>query len=71
MKIQIRPENKNDISTISMINDMAFGQEDEGNLIAKLRKKKNFVKELSLVACMGNEIIGHILFENYIAKSQK
>ena len=69
MKIQIRPENKNDISTISMINDMAFGQEDEGNLIAKLRKKKNFVKELSLVACMGNEIIGHILFSKITIKN--
>ena len=69
MNIQIRPENKNDISTISMINDMAFGQEDEGNLIAKLRKKKNFIKELSLVACMGNEIIGHILFSKITIKN--
>ncbi|MRT91574.1 GNAT family N-acetyltransferase [Ancylomarina sp. 16SWW S1-10-2] len=69
MNIQIRPEHKNDISTISMINDMAFGQEDEGNLIVKLRKKKNFIKELSLVACFGNEIIGHILFSKITIKN--
>ncbi|WP_321320502.1 N-acetyltransferase [Labilibaculum sp.] len=62
MKIQIRPENKNDYKTISMINDMAFGQEAEGLLVEKLRKNKKFIKDLSLVACMGNEIVGHILF---------
>lgn len=45
-----------------MINDMAFGREDEGKLVEKLRKNKKFSKDLSLVACMGNEIIGHILF---------
>ncbi|MCT4601726.1 MAG: N-acetyltransferase [Marinifilum sp.] len=62
MKVSIRPENKSDYSTISMVNDMAFGQEAEGILIEKLRKNKKFIKELSLVACMGNEIVGHILF---------
>ncbi len=69
MNIQIRPEYKNDISAISMINDMAFGQENEGNLIIKLRKNRNFIKDLSLVACMGNEIIGHILFSKIIIKN--
>jgi predicted N-acetyltransferase YhbS len=69
MNIQIRPEHKNDISSISMINDMAFGQEAEGNLIVKLRKNKSFIKDLSLVACMGNEIIGHILFSKIIIKN--
>ena len=69
MNIQIRPEHKNDISSISMINDMAFGQEAEGILVVKLRKNKSFIKELSLVACMGNEIIGHILFSKIVIKN--
>ncbi len=69
MNIQIRPEHKNDISAISMINDMAFGQENEGNLVVKLRKNRNFIKDLSLVACMGNEIIGHILFTKISIKN--
>jgi predicted N-acetyltransferase YhbS len=69
MNIQIRPEHKNDISSISMINDMAFGQETEGDLIVNLRKNRNFIKDLSLVACMGNEIIGHILFSKIIIKN--
>lgn len=70
MNIQIRPEHKNDISAISMLNDMAFGQEAEGELILKLRKNKNFIKDLSLVACMGNEIIGHILFSKITIKNK-
>ena len=69
MNIQIRPEHKNDYSSISMLNDLAFGQETEGILIEKLRKKKGFIKELSLVACMGNEIVGHILFSKIIIKN--
>lgn len=69
MKINLRPENKNDYSAISMINDMAFGQEAEGKLIENLRKNRKFIKDLSLVACMGSEIVGHILFFPIIIKS--
>lgn len=71
MNIQIRPEHKNDFSSISMLNDLAFGQEAEGNLTVKLRKNKDFIKELSLVACMGNEIVGHILFSKIIIKNNE
>ncbi len=53
-----------------MINDMAFGQEAEGILVEKLRKNKKFIKDLSLVACMGNEIVGHILFFPIEIKSE-
>ncbi|WP_372752026.1 GNAT family N-acetyltransferase [Labilibaculum sp.] len=62
MKITIRPENKNDYKNISLINDMAFGQENEGLFVEKIRSNKKFQSNLSLVACMGNEIVGHILF---------
>ncbi|MPQ48645.1 GNAT family N-acetyltransferase [Marinifilum sp. N1E240] len=71
MKINIRPENKNDYSVITMINDMAFGQEAEGKLVEKLRKNRKFIKELSLVASMGNEVVGHILFFPILIKSNE
>ena len=71
MKISIRPESKNDYSTISMVHDMAFGKETEGKLVEKLRKNKKFNKDLSLVACMGNEIVGHILFFPIVIKNDK
>ena len=41
---------------------MAFKQENESFLIETLRKTKNFIAELSLVAEVESKIIGHILF---------
>ncbi len=41
---------------------MAFQQENESKLIEKIRKGENFVPELSLVAKIDDEIVGHILF---------
>ncbi|RUT78131.1 GNAT family N-acetyltransferase [Ancylomarina longa] len=70
MKITIRPENKSDYRTISMVTDMAFGREEEGKLIENLRKNRKFIKDLSLVACMGSEIVGHILFTPILIKHE-
>ena len=41
---------------------MAFGQEDESNIVDKIRNGKNYIPELSLVMEHDNQIIGHILF---------
>jgi len=41
---------------------LAFQQENESKLIEKIRKGENFVPELSLVAEIDDEIVGHILF---------
>lgn len=62
MNIRIRKENDADFDIITMINDMAFGQENESILIKKLRKNLNYIPELSLVALTLGEIVGHILF---------
>jgi len=62
LKLIIRPETNRDYAKITEINDLAFEQQNEGILITKLRKSKNYIRELSLVAEVGCEIIGHILF---------
>lgn len=62
MKIVIRPENRSDYPMISQLNDLAFGQEDEGEIISRLRKKPEFIRELSLIALFEDQIVGHILF---------
>lgn len=62
MKIVVRAERNSDYQEISMLNDLAFGQENEGLLIEALRKRKEFIKELSLVAILEGQISGHILF---------
>lgn len=60
--LNIRPETKDDHKKITEVNDLAFGQKNEGRLIEKLRQTDNFIPELSLVAELNGEIIGHILF---------
>jgi putative acetyltransferase len=62
MKIVIRAETESDYSKITEINDRAFKGNTEGKLIENLRKKKEYIAELSLVAEYNNQLVGHILF---------
>jgi putative acetyltransferase len=62
MKIVIRKETRSDYEVISQINDLAFGQEDEGEIVVKLRNKPDFIRELSLIALFEGQMVGHILF---------
>lgn len=62
MNIIIRPETEEDQSGIKVINDLAFGHNNEGILIRKLRNTRDFIPGLSLVAESGGRLVGHILF---------
>jgi predicted N-acetyltransferase YhbS len=62
MKSVIRPEMIENYASITEVNDLAFGQKNEGRLILALRKTHEFRPELSLVAEVGGRIVGHILF---------
>jgi len=62
MKIDLRSETRNDYPGIQQVNDMAFGQPNEGLLVEKLRSNSNFIDKLSIVAEFNERIIGHILF---------
>jgi len=62
MKITIREEKEDDYKNVYNVNRMAFQQEDEGKLIERIRKSKNFIPGLSLVALVDGDIVGHILF---------
>ncbi len=62
MKITIRKERESDLLVIKNINDMAFEQDNEGILVEKLRKRPEFIRELSLVAEFQGDVVGHILF---------
>ncbi len=59
-KITIREEIFQDIDVIRTINEKAFGQSQEENIIDRLRA--NCEGLLSLVALQDEKIIGHILF---------
>lgn len=59
----IREEMSQDIHKIKTVNDLAFGQTNEGDLIEELRNSEAFVPSLSIVAeTEHQDIIGHILF---------
>ncbi len=62
MDITVRIENEKDYVNIGEINNLAFKQKNEALLIEELRKTKDFISELSLVAELEGKIVGHILF---------
>lgn len=58
--ISIREEKKTDLNPIKQINDLAFGQAQEGNVIDKIRDSESPI--LSLVAEIDNTVVGHIFY---------
>ena len=68
MSLKIRPETLSDYPAITEVNDLAFGQHNEGKLVENLRKNPKFIPELSLVAEVDGKTVGHILFFPIIIK---
>lgn len=65
--IEIRKEEKQDYMEVYNVVKTAFetAQHSDGNeqdLVTELRKSKNFIPELSLVAIKNKKIVGYILF---------
>lgn len=63
----IRRETPEDINSIRYINEMAFGQREEAELIDKLRNRDALT--LSLVAVQEGQIVGHISFSPVTVES--
>lgn len=58
--ITIRPETAADIAQVRGVNERAFGQPIEADLVDRLRR--NCPDALSLVASVDGRVVGHILF---------
>src|SRR5436309_2380596 len=67
MALQIRIEQPEDISGISVVNHEAFGRPNEAQLIDTLRADAALT--LSLVALQNNEVVGHIAFSPMTIKN--
>ncbi len=50
------------MEAVLVLNQLAFGRDNESRLVERLRKTEAFVPELSLVAVRQQEIVGYILF---------
>lgn len=66
MNITIREEQKSDYTIVEKLIELAFEHEEKSDhrehfLVERLRKCDAFVPQLSLVAELGGEVIGHIL----------
>ena len=60
----IRPESTADLDAIRQVNQLAFGREDEAQLVDALRDSGHV--RISLVAEQDGEIVGHILFSQLV-----
>ena len=73
MNIIIRQETEEDYEISETVVEKAFKNEVHGDhkeqlLVAKLRKSNEFVPDLSLVAEINEEIVGHIMFTKLLIK---
>ncbi|MEX2394142.1 MAG: N-acetyltransferase [Actinomycetota bacterium] len=57
----IRPEREADFDEIDDVVRAAFGQQDEVDLVRRIRTLKGYVPELSLVAVDDDQIAGHVM----------
>jgi len=67
--IAIRAEQLLDYSAISEVNKLAFGKENEPRLVEILRRSPGFIPDLSLVAVLEDQVVGHILFSPVVIET--
>ncbi|ORZ18137.1 N-acetyltransferase GCN5 [Absidia repens] len=60
--ISVRQECESDIQDVYKVNENAFQQKDEADLVNNLRQSPAFIPELSLVAVKNDTIVGYLLF---------
>ncbi len=68
----IRTESIKDFKEVYNVNFLAFGnREDESKLIERIRNSEEFIPELSIVAEIDNEIVGHILLSKATVENKE
>ena len=65
-EIKIRPEQENDFQAVREVVELAFrnvedSDQSEPYIVERLRKTDAYIPELSLVAELNGEIIGHLM----------
>lgn len=68
-QITIRAEGEEDWDIVRKVNELAFKQPNEANLVDALRAKASFF--ISLVAVDGEQVVGHIFFSPVTVKSKE
>jgi putative acetyltransferase len=68
--IAIRPEHETEAEDIRGVLLLAFGRKNEAELVASIRRSKDFDPELSLIAEVDRQLIGHILYSPLTIESE-
>ena len=69
LNLTIRDERPEDFAAVYEVNRLAFGREDEANLVAGLRPlARPFI---SLVAIFDETVVGHLLFTRVNIQGEK
>src|SRR5205085_10801539 len=66
-RVQIRPEQPDDIAAIRRVNERAFDSPAEADLVDLLRERSKVT--LSLVAVHEGQVVGHILFSPVVIEA--
>ena len=67
--IIIRRERPGETSAVRRVNEQAFGQRAEADLVDALRQRDEFL--ISLVAIEDEQVVGHILFSPVTVQSDR
>lgn len=60
--MNIRPETQADHLVIAQIHELAFGREEEADLVEKIRNSQYYIPQLTLVAQLNNSVVAHAMF---------
>jgi len=68
--LRIRAERESDHADVKGLLVLAFGRENEGKLVEALRKDEAFDEEVTLVAVVDRQLIGHVMFSQLKIESE-
>jgi putative acetyltransferase len=60
--VTVRAERAEDHEAIASVVEAAFGSPDERRLVEAFRASAGYLPELALVAVVGGEVVGHVMF---------
>jgi putative acetyltransferase len=61
VQVIVRPERRDDVVAIATLVEAAFGRPSEARLVEALRASDCFIPELSLVAEVEGQVVGHVM----------
>ena len=61
-EIVIRQETPADKDAVRNVHQLAFGRPDESGLVESISQSNSYIPELSFVALIDNQVVGHVLF---------